>query len=145
MKRKLLSLLLALALLLTMLPQAATPARAEDKTGKDPYSGTCGEDLTWTFDPDTGTLTIEGSGDMEDYSYDSPAPWNDCMADICSLSLSKGLRSIGDLAFEGAWNLQSVSFPGSVRRIGFGAFHGGKEGKTPLEPAVQDSFFVKMR
>ena len=33
-----------------------------------PTSGTCGENLTWNFDEATGTLTIEGSGRMEDYS-----------------------------------------------------------------------------
>jgi S-layer homology domain. len=121
MKRKLLSLLLALALLLTLLPQAATPARAEDAPV---YSGECGDALTWTFDPDTGTLTIEGSGDMEDYRYDSPAPWNDFMTDIQSLSLPEGLSSIGNQAFEGTWNLQSVSFPANLTRIGSGAFHG---------------------
>ena len=121
MKRKLLSLLLALALLLTLLPQAAPAARAEDAPV---YSGECGDNLTWTFDPDTGTLTIDGSGDMADYSNDSPVPWENWMHDITTLNLPEGLSSIGNQAFEGTWNLQSVSFPANLTRIGSGAFHG---------------------
>ena len=30
------------------------------------YSGTCGENATWQFDADSGTLTISGTGPMSD-------------------------------------------------------------------------------
>ena len=30
------------------------------------YSGTCGENLTWTLDTDTGILAITGTGAMRD-------------------------------------------------------------------------------
>ncbi len=32
-------------------------------------SGTCGENLTWELSGDGKTLTISGSGEMEDYDY----------------------------------------------------------------------------
>lgn len=32
------------------------------------YSGTCGDNLTWTFDDETGELVISGTGAMYDYS-----------------------------------------------------------------------------
>lgn len=38
-------------------------------------SGTCGDQLTWELD-ETGVLTIDGSGDMYDYTYAQDAPWN---------------------------------------------------------------------
>ena len=53
--RKWLSLLLALALVFVLLPQAALAADA---------SGECGDGLTWTFKESTGELTISGSGSM---------------------------------------------------------------------------------
>ena len=63
MKKRLLSLILALAMLCTLLPQVALPASAAV------YSGTCGAEgdgsnLTWSFDTETGLLTITGSGAM---------------------------------------------------------------------------------
>ena len=44
------------------------PAETAVYAEETPTSGTCGENLTWNFDEATGTLTIEGSGRMEDYS-----------------------------------------------------------------------------
>ena len=126
MKRKLLSLLLALALLLTLLPQAAPAARAEDAPV---YSGECGDNLTWTFAPDTGTLTIEGSGDMWDFwghkgdgYITNTEPWNAYCDVITKLALPEGLTSIGDVAFNGCWRLQSAVIPGTVTSIGDYAF-----------------------
>ena len=37
-------------------------------------SGTCGEHLTWTLDR-KGHLTIEGTGDMTDWTANNPSPW----------------------------------------------------------------------
>lgn len=31
------------------------------------YSGTCGENLTWTFNDETGVLTLDGEGDLSDF------------------------------------------------------------------------------
>ena len=48
-----------LLLMMILLPMAASAD----------YSGTCGDNLTWTLVESTGTLTIEGSGSMKDYEY----------------------------------------------------------------------------
>ena len=124
MKKKLLSLLLALALLLTLLPQAALSASASN------YTGYCGDNLTWRFDPKTGTLTIEGEGDMWDfwgykgdgYYSATTAPWRACFSDIIEISLPEGLTSIGAAAFTGCWRLPGVEIPAHVTRIGGYAF-----------------------
>ena len=65
--------LLVLCLALCLLPLTA-------KADNEVTSGTCGDNLTWSFDPATGTLTIDGSGAMYDY-YDpdtgvSVRPWD---------------------------------------------------------------------
>ena len=130
MNRKLLSLLLALALLLTMLPQAAPAARAEDKAGKDPYSGWCGEYLTWSFDPETGVLAISGEGSMWNFwgskgdGSNSPIPWLAFQEQITGLELAEGLSSIGDNAFQDCLHLKSAVLPETVTRIGWYAFNG---------------------
>lgn len=37
------------------------------------YSGTCGDNLTWTLTTIDGELTISGTGEMTNYEYqDSP-------------------------------------------------------------------------
>lgn len=48
-------------------------------------NGTCGENLTWTFDDSTGTLTISGIGAMYDYIYDN-RPWESYKDNIKKLS-----------------------------------------------------------
>ncbi len=61
MKKRILSLLLALAVMLTLLPRLSLPAGAAES------SGTFGDNLKWSFDEKTGTLTISGKGPIPDY------------------------------------------------------------------------------
>ena len=61
MKKKLLSIVLALSMICALVPIMASAETTAT-------SGTCGENVTWTLSDD-GTLTISGTGDMEDYSY----------------------------------------------------------------------------
>ena len=86
-------------------------------------SGTCGADgdnLYW-YITDAGTLVIEGSGAMADFSSGG-APWFYC-DDIESVTVGWGVTSIGDYAFE-ACALSSVTIPSSVTSIGKCAFAG---------------------
>ncbi len=101
MRKKLLSILLTLALLLSMLPAGYAadieivdeqeeenitidePETAEEPAQLPPANGMnnivargeCGDDLIWTLD-DQGTLTISGTGEMNDYER-GDAPWFD--------------------------------------------------------------------
>ena len=83
--------------------------------------GSCGNNLTWSFDASTGTLSITGTGDMTDYIYFGSAPWYAHRLNITSLSLSGELTSIGNFAFH-ELSLLSVAIPNSVTRIGNYAF-----------------------
>ena len=84
-------------------------------------SGTCGDNLTWTLS--NGTLTISGTGAMEDYYYgSSSAPWYDYHSSIRSVIISDGVTSIGSSAFYGCSSLTSVTIPNSVTSIGGSAF-----------------------
>ncbi len=81
-------------------------------------SGTCGENLTWTFEEATKTLTISGSGDMPNYSYESP--WS--TYGIKTVVIESGVTSIGECAFIRCFNLASITIPNSVTSIGNWAF-----------------------
>ena len=85
-------------------------------------SGTCGENLTWSLD-DKGTLTISGTGEMEDYFYRG-APWhkNADFADIKNIVIEKGVTQIGAYAF--CYSGDAVTMSDDVRKIGRRAFWG---------------------
>ena len=83
---------------------------------QDP-SGTCGEHLTWHFNPRSGHMTIEGYGEMTD------VPWQSFRTHISSLSLPQGLTSICANAFYGS-KLTELQIPQGVSTIGNYAFSG---------------------
>ena len=101
------------------------------KVGTDddhlPTSDTCGDNLTWSFNQETGALTIEGSGPMWNYetapNYRN-RPWAKFREEITSLSLPDGLSSIGSFAFSGCTGITSVTLPASLTSIGSRAFLG---------------------
>ena len=77
-------------------------------------SGTCGENLTWEFAEETGTLTISGTGEMTDNF------WN--TQNIKAVIIEDGVTTICDDAFNACRALESVIIPNSVIKIGNNAF-----------------------
>lgn len=128
MKKRLISLLVALCMAVTLLPVSAITAWAEGP----PKSGKCGatgdgSDVTWqltenTDDSSTYTLTIRGSGAMEDYSTSHSRPWNSFCDQITSVVIFPGVTSIGECAFKGFSKLIHVDIANSVISIGSQAF-----------------------
>ena len=94
----------------------ALPRTDETQDGKT--SGQCGDDLTWSFDEATGTLTITGSGDMWDWKSSSAVPWADLSASIKSVVVREGVESIMDQAFHSCTKLSSITLPGSLAYLG---------------------------
>ena len=108
--KKLMSVLLSLALLCACIPLGAIPVAAAT-------SGTTGR-CTWRLD---GThLTISGKGEMGNYSYYSSAPWG---TSISSVTIEDGVTTIGVYAFYKCTALTSVTIPDSVYTIGGNAFY----------------------
>ena len=87
-------------------------------------SGTCGKNLTWTLG--LVTLTISGTGEMENYFLANPAPWYHCRASITKVVIENSVTTIGRWAFGTCKNLTSVMIPDSVTLIGDWAFSGCK-------------------
>lgn len=84
-------------------------------------SGTCGKNLTWTFNESTCELIITGTGDMTNYSSSSAVPWYKFL--VKSISLPHGLTSIGDYAFVNLTNINTIEIPCTVKIIGLDAFN----------------------
>lgn len=103
-------------LLLTLFIIVVLGAKAEND------SGTCGDNLTWTFVESTGTLTISGSGAMTNYIIPGDAPWDSEKENIKTVIIKDGVTSIGNYAFQGCINLTSVNIPSGVTSIGKYAF-----------------------
>ena len=119
MKKRLLALFLAVALVCALLPATLLTASAAT------YSGACGENLTWTLDTETGVLTISGTGEMSFYGYSGEsAPWYSYLDLIKSVIICDGVTSIGDNAFRNCATLTSVTITDSVEIISYGAFSG---------------------
>ena len=130
MKKRLLSLLVALCMAVTLLPVSAITAWAEDPD--PPKSGNCGatgdgSGVTWQLTENTGdsstyTLTISGSGSMKNFPFGSDQPWYSFKQQITSVVIHPGVTSIGECAFSWFPKLTHVDIADSVISIGGNAF-----------------------
>lgn len=92
-------------------------------TSENAVSGTCGDNLTWSLDTQTGLLEISGTGAMYDYdSFWNLSPWCEYISDIKSVIIGEGVTTIGVGAFIECWNLTNISIANTVTSIGVSAF-----------------------
>ena len=114
MKKKFLSIVLALSVFCAFVPLVAS---AET-------SGTCGKNLTWILD-DYGTLTISGTGNMENWNLSSgekkESPFKN-NKEIKHVVIEERVTDIGYCAFGDCSNLKDITIADSVTNIGKLAF-----------------------
>lgn len=103
--------------------------------------GDCGEQLTYTFDMPTGTLTVKGSGYMTDYSQEDPSDWAASKELIKAVIIEDGVLSVGDHAFDECISLESVSLPDSIIYVGTAAFRGCSSLESIALPAELPDVF----
>ena len=137
MKKRLLSILLTLVLLISLLPQFITPASASEII----HSGFCGAGswdgyVGWavstenylSMDNDYDCLlTISGTGEMKNYHYTTRSPWHAynqfyLAPMFSSVIIKDGVTSIGNYAFFGCKYFTNISLPVSITSIGISAF-----------------------
>ena len=107
MKRKF-WIILALAALILALGVSA--ALADE-------SGSCGDNVTYSFNSATGMLTISGTGPMTEFSSANPSPFKGNTA-ITTVNIGEGVTSVGYDAFNGCTGMTSVSLPSTLQSIG---------------------------
>ena len=115
---------LSLVLALTVIFSSAAVGLSEvDFSGlfavkaKAANSGTCGENVTWTYAD--GTVTISGVGEMTE----KPNWYGDPYYGTEKVVIEDGVTGLCDYAFSKLSNLSSVSIPASVTKIGINAFN----------------------
>lgn len=128
MKKRFVSLLLAISMIFSLMPVSAVTAFAEDENSgavKIIDKGNCGadeggENLKWTLD-NNGVLTISGSGAMKDYTWDENVRLDWYVShkkDIRSVVLDNRITHIGNYAFDKCTNIESVRYTGYTGNAG---------------------------
>ncbi len=125
---RLISAILCLCLLLAVVPFGMFTASAETCSGK------CGTNLTWVYDRSAYTLTVSGTGEMQNYAYD--APWATYSDEIAKVVIDDGVTTIGQYAFYCCFALTDVVFGNSLLSIGDYAFN---ECSSLTAAAIPDS------
>ena len=97
-------------------------------------TGSCGTNVTYTLNTDTGLLSISGTGAMYDYVNSSNLPpWYTNRTTIKEVVIDSGVTSIGDYAFFYATNLTTTSIPDTVTTIGNFAFYECSKLSSPIK------------
>ena len=88
--------------------------------------GSFGQGLYWYYEPDSQTLTISGSGTMEEpNTYGeliTVRPWYSRRSSILYIVIEDGVQNIADVAFYDCRNVLQIMVAGSVLRIGSDVF-----------------------
>ena len=123
MKKRILSILLAVLMLLSALPLGMVDTAYAAALA----SGKCGDSATWTLDS-TGTLTISGTGPMYGYSL-FKNPWCDSALRSSGIStrvknveISSGVTTLGAYALSACDSMTSVSLPETLLAVGEDCF-----------------------
>ena len=112
MKKRLLSLLVSLCLLLSVFPVSASAAS---------YSGSCGKNVSYSLV--NGVMTISGTGAMERFAP-TTVPWQDYRDEIQSVVIKEGVTTVGSCSFFQCENLTSVTLPSTLKAVQEDSFLG---------------------
>ncbi len=119
-------------------PQESAQDAAPLSTGAV-YTGTLGENVSWSLDTGTGALTVTGSGPMADYSYingQSTSPLWNYRSYIKSVTIADTVTTVGNNVFYGCTNLTTVDLGDGITQIGGYSFY---ECKALTEIMLPDS------
>ena len=114
MKKRLLALLLGCAMIIGAFGSFAPTAHATES------GGTCGEGFSYTFDSETGALTITQTGTdgyMDSWFFQDET-------DIRSAVFNEGITVVCNGTFVGCTSLTTVTLPQSLEEIESSVFSG---------------------
>jgi putative cell wall-binding protein len=118
----------------------ATPAAFAYET-----SGKCGDNITWSYDASSQTLTLAGSGETNtNYSSSDSTRWkrtrtpwviDDWAKDVKTINVGEGITALHNYVFYGCTTATTISLPTTLTEIGRSTFQDCK--------AVKDLDFSK--
>lgn len=110
--KRFLAILLAVVMVLCAVPVATAYV----------YSGSCGNNVTYTLDSDTGILQLVGYGKTKDYDTSS-RKWGSADSVIKTITIPNGITYLGDNLFRNCYNATNIPIPSSVKSFGTGVFY----------------------
>ena len=88
----------------------------------DSYTGKCGDELTYSYNTETGELLISGTGASYEWSNRENVPWASFREDIKKITVEEGVSYIGEHAFDGCVNVTEISLPDTMSGVGGAVF-----------------------
>ncbi len=123
--KKLLATILAAVMLFSAAPIAGIAMHFTAAAAEGNPNGTCGKNITWELDLETGNLILKGTGEIFNYKLTSPSPWVSGYKDfVKTVFIGDGITGIGNYAFASCAQLKAAVLGKDVRSIGNAAFMG---------------------
>ena len=116
MKKRILSIIIAIVMVIGLVPSFAIAANAADVA-----SGTAG-DISWKL-TDDGTLTFSGTGAIPGYTLTARPDWYAFEAQIKKVVIESGITKVGNNAFNGCSVLSEVILPDTLTEIRNNVFY----------------------
>ena len=87
------------------------------------FSGQCGDNLYWSYDEGSKTISISGTGNMYDYTP-TTQPWILFKEELKEIAIANTATSLGKSAFAGSIRLAKVEIGANVENIADSVFAG---------------------
>ena len=132
--KRLISLLLAGSMMVSMLPASAVTAFAETTataTVSSAENYSCGDGVSYSYDANTKTLMISktssGTGVMQNFDVNEKnstdnRPWASIAKEIETVKIDEGVTGIGNNAFRSLTALKKANIPASITKLGDNIF-----------------------
>ena len=114
--KKLICMLLAVLMLASLTTVLSMTVFSANLTGNLTSS------LSWSYDENTKTLTISGTGEIP--WLRSNEPWKNFRENVEKLIVGEGVTGIGAKNFAGMENLKTLTLPSTLEVIGMESFYG---------------------
>ena len=109
-------------------------------TWKEAACGPCGSDAFWTYDSNTSTITITGTGSIAHYSSGSKYPWYGLCSNVTKVVFEDGVTYIPEYVLEYMSEIQTVTLPNTLQKLACNAFNGCKNLNNLIIPASLTAF-----
>ena len=83
-------------------------------------TGSCGNNVKYSYNTDTGVLTLTGYGKTSDFS---DSPWRNYSVSPKTCTIQSGITRIGNSLFSSLYKMESCSVPDTVQSFGTNAFY----------------------